>query len=52
MSDDKTKPGRQDRGKINVHEKYELDYWSEKVRVTPGELRDAVKRIGHFPRSH
>ena len=51
MSDDKTKRGPQDRSKINVHEKYELDYWSEKVRVTPGELRDAVKRIGHFPRS-
>ena len=32
--------------KINVHEKYELDYWSKKFRVTPDELRDAVKRVG------
>ena len=46
MSDDKTKRGPQDRSKINVHEKYELDYWSRKFRVTPDELRDAVKRVG------
>ena len=46
MSDDKTKRGRQDRTKINVHEKYELDYWSKKFGVTPDELRDAVKRVG------
>jgi len=25
---------------------YELDYWSKKFRVTPDELRDAVKRVG------
>ena len=46
MSDDKTKRDRQDRRKINVHEKYELDYWSKKFRVTPDELRDTVKRVG------
>jgi len=46
MSDDKTKRGPQDRSKINVHEKYELDYWSRKFRVTPDELRDTVKRVG------
>src|SRR5439155_22068123 len=46
MSDDKTKRGRQDRRKINVHEEYELGYWSKKFRVTPDELRDAVKRVG------
>jgi Protein of unknown function (DUF3606) len=46
MSDDKTKRGPQDRSRINVHEKYELDYWSKKFRVTPDELRDAVKRVG------
>ena len=46
MSDDKTKRDRQDRRKINVHEEYELGYWSKKFRVTPDELRDAVKRVG------
>jgi len=46
MSEDITKRGRQDRTKINVHEKYELDYWSKKFRVTPDELRDDVKRVG------
>ncbi|OLD57222.1 MAG: DUF3606 domain-containing protein [Acidobacteria bacterium 13_1_40CM_2_56_5] len=46
MSDDKTKRGPQDRTKINVHEKYELDYWTKKFGVSPDELRDAVSRVG------
>ena len=46
MSDDKTKRGLQDRTKINVHEKYELDYWTKKFGVSPDELRDAVSRVG------
>jgi len=33
-------------GHPNVHEKYELDCWSRKFRVTPDELRDTVKRVG------
>ena len=46
MSDDKTKRGPQDRTKINVHEKYELDYWTKKFGVSPDELRDAESRVG------
>ena len=46
MPDDKTKRGPRDRNKINVQEKYEIDYWSKKFGVTPDELRDAVKKVG------
>ena len=46
MSDDKTKRGPQDRAKINVQEKYEMDYWSKKFGVTRDQLRNAVKRVG------
>ena len=46
MPDDKTKRGSQDRSKINVEEKYEIDYWTRKFGVTPDELRDAVKKVG------
>ena len=46
MPDDKTKRGPQDRAKINVQEKYEMDYWSRKFGVTPDGLRNAVKRVG------
>ena len=46
MPDDKTKRGPQDRAKINVQEKYEMDYWSRKFGVTPDQLRNAVKKAG------
>ena len=46
MPDDKTKRGPQERAKINVQEKYEMDYWSKKFGVTPDQLRTAVKRVG------
>jgi len=44
--DDLRRKRSQDRAKINVQEKYEIDYWSKKFGVTPDELRDAVKRVG------
>ena len=46
MPDDKTKRGPQDRAKINVQEKYEMDYWSRKFGVTPDQLRNAVEKVG------
>jgi hypothetical protein len=33
MADDKSKTGGQDRGRINVHEDYELRDWSKKFGV-------------------
>ena len=46
MPDDKTKRGPQDRAKINVQEKYEMDYWSKKFGVTRDQLRNAVEKVG------
>ena len=46
MSDDKSKPGGQDRTRINVNEDYELRDWSKKLGVTPDQLKAAVKSVG------
>lgn len=46
MADDKSKKGTQDRSRIDVHERYELDYWSDKFGVSKEELKDAVARVG------
>ena len=46
MSDDKRKPGRPDRDRINVNEDYELRDWSKKLGVNKEELAAAVKRVG------
>jgi len=46
MTDDRTKKGPQDRSRINIHERYELDYWSNKFGVTPKDLKLAVEKVG------
>jgi hypothetical protein len=46
MSDDKTKKGPQDRLRINVTEKYEVQYWTDKFGVTSDQLRNAVQKVG------
>jgi hypothetical protein len=46
MPDDKTKPGGQDRRRINVNEDYEVRNWSKKFRVTQDELKKAVAKAG------
>lgn len=60
MSDDKTKPGGQDRTRINVNEDYELRDWSKKFNVSPDQLKAAVQAVGtsaaaveqHLKQSH
>jgi hypothetical protein len=44
--DDKSKPGGQDRTRINVEEPYEVRDWSERFGVTPELLRAAVQAVG------
>jgi hypothetical protein len=46
MTDDKTKRGGQDRERINIHEDYEVRYWSEKFGITAEQLRGAVAHAG------
>jgi uncharacterized protein DUF3606 len=56
MSDDKSKTVAE-RKRVNIHEDYELCFWStpnelrcavSKVGVSPNELRCAVSKVGVF----
>lgn len=44
--DNLRKRGPQDRARVNVHEPWEVDYWCERLGVTPAQLRQAVKKAG------
>lgn len=44
--DDKKKTGSPDRDRINIKEIYEVEYWSKKFKVTPDQLKQAVKSAG------
>jgi hypothetical protein len=44
--DNLRKRGPQDRARINVNESWEVDYWCERLGVTPARLRSAVKKVG------
>lgn len=46
MSDDKTKRRPQDASKINIHEPYEVNYWTAKWNITKSQLVTAVKAVG------
>jgi hypothetical protein len=46
MSDDKSKPGGQDRSRINLNEPYEVRDWAKKFGVTTDQLTAAVKKVG------
>ena len=46
MPDDTTQRGPRDSSRINVHERWELDYWSQKFGVTHEELKAAVAAVG------
>jgi hypothetical protein len=61
MTDDlKKKRGPADRTRVNVNEKWEVDYWCGKFKCTEIELKDAVKLVGsmatavhaHLSRKH
>jgi hypothetical protein len=46
-ADSKKKRGGVDRALIALTEKYEVSYWSKKLKVTPAKLKYAVKKAGH-----
>jgi hypothetical protein len=46
MPDNPSIRGDGDRQRINVDQPYEVKYWSEKLGVSPDELRRAVKDVG------
>lgn len=46
MADDKTKRGPQDASRINIHEDYEVEYWTKKFGVSRTDLETAVGKAG------
>jgi hypothetical protein len=50
MSDDKGNRGPADRSRVNVHEDYEVRYWTGKFGCTKQQLEDAVRRVGPMAR--
>lgn len=46
MSDDKTKTRPQDSSRINIHEPYEVRYWTRELGVSEEQLRKLVKEHG------
>jgi hypothetical protein len=46
MSDDLNNRHGQDRKRINLNEKWEVDYWTRELGLTKQELERAVKAAG------
>jgi hypothetical protein len=46
MADNPGMRGPRDRERIDIHQEHEVRYWTEKLGVTPEELRDAVEAVG------
>ncbi|KAA0129528.1 DUF3606 domain-containing protein [Chryseobacterium sp. SN22] len=46
MSDDLSKRRPQDASKVNVHEDWELEYWSKELGISKEKIREAVKAVG------
>jgi len=46
MPDDRKKRGGQDRGRINMSENYEVEYWSKTLGVSKERLATAVEKVG------
>ena len=46
MADDLTDRGPQDRSRINMHEDYEVRYWTKTLGVSKEELQKLVDKQG------
>jgi hypothetical protein len=44
--DDKGNRGGGDRDRINIHEAFEVQYWTDQLGVTEAQLKEAVERVG------
>jgi hypothetical protein len=44
--DNKTKRSPQDAKRINIHEDYEVRYWTQRFGCTPEQLKAAVEKVG------
>lgn len=46
MADNLQSAGPQDRSRINIHEEWEVRYWTEALGVTKEKLTELVKEVG------
>jgi hypothetical protein len=46
MADNLHLRGQPDRSKVNIHEPWEVDYWTKKWGITAQQLRSAVAEVG------
>ena len=46
MSDNTQRRGPEDPTKININQSWEIGYWSEQLRISESELRNAVRHAG------
>jgi len=47
MPDDMSNRGQQDRSRISLQERHEVDYWTKRFGVSKERLEAAVKAVGH-----
>ena len=47
MSDNLTKRDQRDRSMINMHEDFEVKYWTEELGVSRDQLQKAVDKVGN-----
>jgi 3-oxoacyl-[acyl-carrier-protein] synthase III len=45
--DNLTKKDRRDRSKINMHEDFEVKYWTKELGVSKEQLQKAVDKVGN-----
>ena len=45
--DSRTKRGRPDRSKINMHQAHEVKHWTHALNVTRDELQAAIDKVGN-----
>jgi Protein of unknown function (DUF3606) len=46
MPDDLTKKRPQDSSKVNINEPYEVNYWTDRFKISKAKLIEAVKEVG------
>ena len=46
MADDTAKRDYRDHDRINIHQDYELRYWTKELGVTPEKLKQTVEKVG------
>jgi hypothetical protein len=46
MTDDLSKTGKQDDSRINIHQAYEVAYWTKKWGISETTLKQAVASAG------